>query len=324
MSSSLVSIIIPVFNRATLLGETLISIQKQTYTNWECIVVDDGSTDSTQEVIQLFVENDNRIKFYNRPTETEKGANSCRNYGFERSLGEFINWFDSDDVMLSDCIEKKIEAFSPTLDFVIAAGYYWNPIDTTKSILKLEPTENLFVDFVQWKIEIITNSVLFRKAFLLNKPMFNAQMKRGQEAEYFARLFFGCQPNQYQIIPHFGFLYRQHDGTKSSRNTVYNAGYKESLLYFLSENFTRSEQIQSAALLDFFYGKLVKLLFTSNGNQHDEVTKAIINDFFPKLKKYSYLKAIELILFSKLMLLFKKSPYVARNRWLNFKFDWNG
>ena len=324
MSKPLVSIIIPTYNRAHLIGETLDSILAQTYSNWECIIIDDGSTDSTAEIIRLFIEKDSRFVFYNRPSQVIKGANSCRNYGFEKSSGDYINWFDSDDLMLPDCIEQRVNTFTIALDFVIASGYYWNPIDNTKSILKLEPTENLFVDFAQWKIKIITNSVLFRKAFLLNKPLFNPQMKRGQEAEYFTRLFFECLPNQYEIIPHFGFLYRQHDGTKSSRNEDYNKGYKESLLFFLSENFTRSEQIKSAEFSDYLYKKMVKLLFSSNLNQHSQVTKAIINDFFPKLKKYNYLQATELILCSKLMLFFKISPYTLRSRWLNFKFKWNG
>ena len=324
MNSGLVSIIIPVFNRAHLIGETLDSILAQTYSNWECIVVDDGSTDSTAEILQSFVEKDSRFTFYNRPLDYLKGANSCRNYGFEKSSGEYINWFDSDDLMLPDFIEEKMKAFTSKLDFVIASGYNWFPHSNEKKEFKIYPTLNLFEEFAMWRIKILTPSVLFRKAFLLNKPLFNPQMKRGQEAEYFTRLFFECQPSQYKIIPHFGFLYRQHKDTKSTRNEIYNKGYKESLLFFLSENFRRSEQIKSAVLLDFFYDKLVKLFFTSNGHHHDEVTKAIINDFFPKLKKYNYVKATELIFFSKLMFLFKKSPYIIRNRWLNFKFKWNG
>ena len=85
-------------------------------------------------------------------------------------------------------------------------------------------------------------------------------MKRGQEAEYFTRLFFNCKETQYKIIPELGFLYRQHEDTKSSKNTIYNKGYKESLFYFLLENFKRAEQLKSKELLDFFYDKLIKLI----------------------------------------------------------------
>jgi len=323
MISGLVSIIVPVFNREKLITETLNSIQNQSYTNWECIIVDDGSTDSTENCIQTFVEKDKRFAYYHRPLTYIKGANSCRNYGFEVSSGEYINWFDSDDVMLPDCLEQRIKAFIPTLDFVIASGYYWNPSNDTQSLLKVEPTDQLYVEFAQWRIKIITNSVLFRKVFLENKPLFNPEMKRGQEAEFFARLFFKCQANQYLIVPHLGFLYRQHQDTKSTKNSNYNEGYKESLLFFLIENFKRSEQIKSKELLDYFYEKLIKLLFSSNSNQHHEVTKSIIYDFFPILKKYDYFKATEMMMLSKLMFFLNKSPYKIRNRWLNFKFNWN-
>ncbi len=323
MTNGLVSIIIPTFNRAHLIESTLESIVLQTYQNWECIVVDDGSTDDTETVVGEFCKKDTRIRFYKRPDCMSKGANSCRNYGFEQSSGEFVNWFDSDDVMLEHFLEDKMAAFSEDVQFVIASGFYWNPENDSKSVLKMEQTNDLYADFAMWKIKIITNSVLFRKSFLENKAMFNPTMKRGQEAEYFTRLFFNCNATQYKIIPELGFLYRQHEDTKSAKNTIYNKGYKESLLYFLFENFKRAEQLKSKELLDFFYDKLIKLIISSNGNQHKEVTLSIINDFYPRLKKYDKLKAFELIILGRLMYFFNKSPQVLRNRWLKFKFNWN-
>ena len=324
MTNGLVSIIIPTYNRAHLLGYTLNSVLSQTYSNWECIVVDDGSTDDTEIVLDEFCKKDVRIQFHKRPNFMSKGANSCRNYGFEVSCGEFVNWFDSDDVMLEQFIENKISAFSEDIQLVIASGFYWNPENDLRLVLKMEQTDNLYADFAMWKIEIITNSVLFRRSFLENKEMFNPKMKRGQEAEYFTRLFFNCKETQYKIIPELGFLYRQHEDTKSSKNTIYNKGYKESLFYFLLENFKRAEQLKSKELLDFFYDKLIKLIVSSNGNQHQGVTLSIINDFYPRLMKYDKFKTIELILLGRLMFIFKRSPQVLRNRWLRFKFNWNG
>ena len=74
----LVSIIIPTFNRAHLLSETLHSVLTQTYTNWECLVVDDGSTDDTEYVVKSYVARDARIQFHIRPKYKIKGANACR------------------------------------------------------------------------------------------------------------------------------------------------------------------------------------------------------------------------------------------------------
>lgn len=96
---SLVSIIIPTYNRAHLLGETLNSVMAQTYRNWECIVVDDGSTDHTNELLEFYNKKDSRIQYHHRPKSYPKGANPFRNYGFKLSHGEYVQWFDSDDII---------------------------------------------------------------------------------------------------------------------------------------------------------------------------------------------------------------------------------
>ena len=107
----LCSIIIPTFNREYLLQYTLDSILNQTYINWECILVDDGSTDDTLGVIKKYLFIDSRFKFYKRPFYIKKGANSCRNFGFSKISGEFIQWFDSDDIMPLNSIEDRINVF---------------------------------------------------------------------------------------------------------------------------------------------------------------------------------------------------------------------
>lgn len=108
MKTPLVSIIIPTLNRAHLIGETLESVLAQTYQNWECIVVDDGSTDNTAEVIKEYVDTDSRFQYHHRPKERLSGGNAARNYGFELSKGEYINWLDSDDLLLPTKLECQL------------------------------------------------------------------------------------------------------------------------------------------------------------------------------------------------------------------------
>lgn len=98
-SDELVSIIIPTFNRINFIGETLDSVLSQNFSNWECIVVDDGSNDYTEELMKFYCENDSRINFYCRPATRKKGASSCRNLGFEKSKGKYIQYLDSDDLL---------------------------------------------------------------------------------------------------------------------------------------------------------------------------------------------------------------------------------
>src|SRR5436190_24140540 len=97
---NLVSIIIATYNRANLIGETLDTLKTQSYSNWECIIVDDGSSDNTEQVVSEFIKDDYRIKFFQRPNNIPKGPNGARNYGINQSQGEYIMSLDSDDFLL--------------------------------------------------------------------------------------------------------------------------------------------------------------------------------------------------------------------------------
>ena len=72
MSNSLVSIIIPTYNRAHLIGETLESVKAQTYSNWECIIIDDHSSDDTETIISHYTKSDLRFKYHKRPKKSAK------------------------------------------------------------------------------------------------------------------------------------------------------------------------------------------------------------------------------------------------------------
>lgn len=103
-----VSIIIPVYNRQDLLGETLNSVLKQSHENWECIIVDDGSEDNTGQVGRDYATRDGRISFLERPIKRSKGAASCRNFGLEKVKGDFIQFLDSDDILHPEKLEKQL------------------------------------------------------------------------------------------------------------------------------------------------------------------------------------------------------------------------
>jgi glycosyltransferase involved in cell wall biosynthesis len=105
----LVSIIIPTYNRAHLIKETLDSVVAQSYQNWECILVDDGSSDATEHVIDEYVNKDSRFLFYKRPKNKPKGANACRNFGFDNSSGQYLIFLDSDDLLENTCVEHRLK-----------------------------------------------------------------------------------------------------------------------------------------------------------------------------------------------------------------------
>lgn len=119
-SKPLVSIIVPIYSRAVLIRETLQSIQAQSYQNWEAIIIDDGSTDGSYEVVEKCCKSESRIKLYKRQREPQ-GAPTCRNIGIEKSTGEFIIFLDSDDRMADNCIERRVSYFNkyPDEDFLV-------------------------------------------------------------------------------------------------------------------------------------------------------------------------------------------------------------
>ncbi|MFV8279930.1 glycosyltransferase family 2 protein [Christiangramia marina] len=191
MEHALVSIIIPTYNRAHLIGETLDSILSQTYKHWECIVVDDGSTDYTKELMEFYCGKDSRISFHHRPQERTKGANACRNYGFELSSGEFVKWFDSDDLMHINYV-KKVQSFLNTkleLDLIITNAVYFSE-DTSHPdrIFKNKCTpENLLLDYLTSKIFINTQVTLWRRN-VLSEYQFNENLFKAQELDFHFRI----------------------------------------------------------------------------------------------------------------------------------------
>lgn len=93
-----VTIIMATYNRAHFILETLQSIQAQTFQNWECLIIDDGGTDNTTEVILPILEKDSRFQFLKRTELYKKGLPGCRNYGLDLAIGDYIIFFDDDDI----------------------------------------------------------------------------------------------------------------------------------------------------------------------------------------------------------------------------------
>lgn len=103
-----ITIIMATYNRAHFIVETLHSIQQQTFGDWECLIIDDGGTDNTQEVITPILEQDRRFHFLKRPAPYLKGLPGCRNYGLDVAQGEFIIFFDDDDIVHPDNLKTSL------------------------------------------------------------------------------------------------------------------------------------------------------------------------------------------------------------------------
>ena len=199
--NSLVSIIIPTYNRGHLIGETLDSIIAQTYTNWECIIVDDGSTDDTISRVKKYCKIDRRFRYNYRPESKSKGANACRNYGFELCKGYYITWFDDDDLMHKNKLQVQIKILeSKRFNFTVCQtqvfrGTKENSLGLRHSKIYLETP---FSDFLTKKIVWTTPAALWRKSFLDRLPkLFDETLHAAQEWEFFSRVLFRCPEYSY-------------------------------------------------------------------------------------------------------------------------------
>lgn len=134
----LVSVIIPAYNRAGYIAETIQSVLNQTYTKWELIVVDDGSTDDTYDVVLPFL--NNRIKYYRIEHSGRLGR--VRNYGIIQSSGELIAFHDSDDLWRPDKLEIQVGLLTKNQEAVFVIG---NGDEFGENFIQTPDYENLFV-----------------------------------------------------------------------------------------------------------------------------------------------------------------------------------
>jgi glycosyltransferase involved in cell wall biosynthesis len=178
------SIVIPTYNRAHLIGETIKSILLQDYLSFEVLVIDDGSKDNTQEVVQQF--KDERIHYFKKENG-ERGA--ARNYGQVRAVGQYINFFDSDDLMYpahlaaaQKLIEERNspEFFHLGYDFKTPDGRVTRRIDQLDdSVAKKVLFDNI----------LSCNGVFVRKDIAMQFPFEeNRQMASAEDWELWIRL----------------------------------------------------------------------------------------------------------------------------------------
>jgi glycosyltransferase involved in cell wall biosynthesis len=164
-----ISILIPNYNKAPFLSNTLNSILNQSFTDWECIIVDDHSTDESEDIIKKFTQRDSRFKFVKRPDNIAKGGNACRNIAFSKAVGEFVIFFDSDDWFVNDALEKRKTNISKcNVDFIVNQGLFWNGKDKQALLITDGYSSEKAIDcFFAFQPLWLSQSLTIRRSFLL-------------------------------------------------------------------------------------------------------------------------------------------------------------
>lgn len=212
---NLVSIIVPIYNQEKFLAETLHSILKQTYSNWECILVNDGSTDDSIEVIKKFLAQDNRFHFIN---SENKGVSHARNLALKQIKGDFILFLDGDDLIHSEKIAKAISNFENDQQVSIVfntTNYFLNTIENTLFPMKLDASLMNYKDLLLYwneKIIIPIHSAIISKS-LFEGIEFNTDLTAQEDWLVWLRLF---QKNPKVIVnDEVLSYYRKHNSSRT-------------------------------------------------------------------------------------------------------------
>lgn len=176
-----VSVIIPTYNRSHLIGRAIQSVLNQIYQDFEIIVVDDGSTDNTEEVIKKFQKQDKRIKYICH--EKNKGGSAARNTGIKIAKGNYIGLLDDDDEWLPEKLEKQVIKFqnSPEKVGVIYSGFFYVSEKSGKIVSEIIPT---------LQGEVYANLL---KGCILGSPTPLIKKRCFQKAGFFDEMLPSCQ-----------------------------------------------------------------------------------------------------------------------------------
>jgi glycosyltransferase involved in cell wall biosynthesis len=147
---TLVSIIVPCYNQAQYLDATLQSVFLQTYTNWECIIVNDGSPDHTEEVAKQWVEKDSRFVYLNKENG---GLSSARNAGLDLIKGDYIQFLDSDDILDNRKLELSIKELYLDVNVNVVISNFRMFTDTPNSLSR--PFCKLGIEFFNFKSTLL-------------------------------------------------------------------------------------------------------------------------------------------------------------------------
>ncbi|MEA3639821.1 MAG: glycosyltransferase family A protein [Lamprobacter sp.] len=204
----LVSVIIPAFNRADVICDALESVAEQTYRPIEIVVVDDGSTDKTAEIVKKWFMEKGSVQDLQGICliQENSGAPAARNKGFYQSQGEYLLFFDSDDLLKPNKIQAAIDAYqsNPNLDLVYSG---WIVDNGRSTQVDLGPN----LEDVPYVAEVVlrylhTSAAVYKRSLLLQVGVWDESLTRSQDRELASRV--ATKVHQAKRVADFDVIYR--------------------------------------------------------------------------------------------------------------------
>ncbi|MGM0932653.1 MAG: glycosyltransferase family 2 protein [Bacteroidota bacterium] len=192
-----ISIIMATYNRAHLITESLATIQNQTYRNWECLIIDDGSSDGTGVVVDEFINKDSRFNYHKRTEKYKKGLPGCRNQGLDLAKGNYIIFFDDDDIVHPENLQTCIKLLRNEKFYFVR--YDKKPFIGNSSEIEIKRIKNSNViqfgirdldNMVTGKVPFASCGVLWNRSCFA-KDRFNEELMYAEEWECYSRILAG-------------------------------------------------------------------------------------------------------------------------------------
>ena len=202
----MISIIIPNYNKSNYIVESIDSIKEQTSNNWECIIIDDCSTDNSVLTIKSAIKNDDRFRLY--INNKNRGGAFSRNIGIKKSSGKYIVFLDSDDILDKNCIQNRFNKISTSnkLDFLVFPMNTFYQSIGDSSMVWDNFKDNHLQRFLSHDLPWHTMMLIWRKEFLIKLGGFNVEFKRCQDVELHTRALMDSNV-KYDIFTGFSDCY---------------------------------------------------------------------------------------------------------------------
>lgn len=235
----LVSIVLPVYNGERFLGISIESCLKQTYKNWELLIIDDGSSDGSEEIARDYSRKDSRIRYYRNPENLK--LPKTLNRGFSLVKGDYLTWTSDDNYYRPEAIEKMVSALGKTgAGFTFTACSIIDEYGVTVSVNRAPKDYHHAI----WDYDFVGACFLYTREVYETIGDYDSDMFLCEDYDYWLRIF-ACFNVEY--IDEDLYAYRQHGGALSQ---THRYEQYEMLERVLRKNFSKKKD---ADTLDRFY-----------------------------------------------------------------------
>ena len=257
MESSIVSIIIPCYNYGWLLSETLDSVLAQTHQEWECLVIDDGSTDTTRAVAEEYRARDARFYYMH---QANGGMSSARNHGLRLARGQYVQFLDADDMLAPQKLALQVAVLQtqPVVDIIYGDVRYFNHGDLSVLSRSLTMQAIVWMNELSGRGEPVLEKLVLHNQLVINAPLMRASLLRRvgpfsemlhsmEDWEFWMRCALADACFQYDDRPEMWALVRVHS-TSVSQNQPRMRRYEIDVRRWIAKKLGQIKAIEAAKI----------------------------------------------------------------------------